>query len=62
MFICPHCHEEIDHVFVISQCTQRADINQEGIITSYDAVDEVGDTEVICCWRCDGDLTEVVGE
>ena len=59
--ICKHCNKEVDTAIVISECHQKAVIQEDGTLTDYSNT-TVGDTEEILCNLCLKDISEQVEE
>ncbi len=57
---CPHCKKEILIVTVISECWQKADVNENGRIVEYGSVEEVLETVKVECRNCFGDITDII--
>ena len=58
---CPKCKEEIDFVFVVSECYQRGTLKNRTIV-DYGEIEKVLETIRIECPKCYADLTnKVVG-
>jgi len=58
---CKNCNKKIDHVIVLSKCTQKAELKGNKII-KFDGVDNVGETLSMHCPKCDFNLTLEVSE
>lgn len=59
---CPNCGKEIETVNVYSQCVQKAEVDKEGKVIDYTAVEEVLETLGIECSECGADITEIIKE
>jgi len=59
---CPNCHTKLEYVNVYSQCVQKADVDDKGIITDYGFVDEVMETLDIECPRCSKSIRKLIKE
>ena len=55
---CTKCKEDINTVCIKSACWQDADINEQGEITFYNGVEEVGETIKIICSKCGATITK----
>lgn len=59
---CPLCSAELEYVLVYSECRQRGEIDDEGIVSEYSGVEEVFETTAINCPECGSDLQPYVRE
>jgi len=58
--ICPKCNEEIEHVIVISECSQRGTLEGNRVV-EYDEL-TAGATRWIECPKCSEVIDEAVVE
>lgn len=59
---CPNCKNELEYVRVYSQCWQKADVDENGVITDYGSTKEILDTLGIECPFCSEDISNVIKE
>lgn len=59
---CPKCKKRIEQVYVISECEQVADIDENGKITGYGSVEEISSTIKILCPKCQKTITRYIEE
>ena len=59
-FKCPKCKAEITQVNVISECWQKADIDEKGKIGNYYSVESVDKTLFIECPECLAKITSFI--
>lgn len=57
--ICPNCKKNIQHVHVISDCWQKASVDDKGNLLDYGSVEEVGGTLFYECPEC-GDVIDKI--
>lgn len=58
---CPKCKKEIKNINIISECWQKGEIDEKGVIVHYGSIEEILETKKIECANdeCYEDLTKL---